>query len=215
MCRGADSTCPLGTFCRSGNCPSSDDVPPVVLPRTATAHPGGASRQFRRTLGDYNTREPTGTIIIDTSNTYLYLVLDKAKRFATASASAAKASLGLALRGFREWLSGPPPSPTVPGTSWRRADSAELAGCARPNLVSVLCLTARRRFAPLLSLLAKFRFPVTFECATADWFESYEPSSSLCRRDGLDMSGCLTRSSNPLETTTQSRVCGDFLAAGK
>ena len=163
----------------------------------------------------HNTREPTGTIIIDTSNTYLYLVLGQGKALRYGSASAAKASLGLALRGFREWLSGPPPSPTVPGTSWRRADSAELAGCARPNLVSVLCLTARRRFAPLLSLLAKFRFPVTFECATADWFESYEPSSSLCRRDGLDMSGCLTRSSNPLETTTQSRVCGDFLAAGK
>jgi lipoprotein-anchoring transpeptidase ErfK/SrfK len=31
--------------------------------------------QFRRTTVDYRTREPAGTIIIDTANTYLYLVL--------------------------------------------------------------------------------------------------------------------------------------------
>jgi lipoprotein-anchoring transpeptidase ErfK/SrfK len=31
--------------------------------------------QFRRTLVDYYTKEPAGTIIIDTSNTYLYVVL--------------------------------------------------------------------------------------------------------------------------------------------
>ena len=31
---------------------------------------------FRRTLVDYRTAEPPGTIIIDTSNTYLYLVLE-------------------------------------------------------------------------------------------------------------------------------------------
>ena len=35
--------------------------------------------QFRRTLIDYGTREPAGTIIIDTSNTYLYLVLGNGK----------------------------------------------------------------------------------------------------------------------------------------
>ena len=37
------------------------------------------SPQFRRTLVDYRTTEPTGTIIIDTSNTYLYLVLENGK----------------------------------------------------------------------------------------------------------------------------------------
>jgi hypothetical protein len=39
--------------------------------------------QFRRTLIEYSTREPTGTIVIDTLNTYLYLVLgnDKALRY--------------------------------------------------------------------------------------------------------------------------------------
>ena len=31
--------------------------------------------QFRRTLVDYDTKEPAGTIIVDTPNTYLYLVL--------------------------------------------------------------------------------------------------------------------------------------------
>ena len=35
--------------------------------------------QFRRALVDYNTPEPTGTIIVDTSNTYLYLVLENGK----------------------------------------------------------------------------------------------------------------------------------------
>jgi lipoprotein-anchoring transpeptidase ErfK/SrfK len=35
--------------------------------------------QFRRTLVDYKTKEPPGTLIIDTPNTYLYLVLDKGK----------------------------------------------------------------------------------------------------------------------------------------
>ncbi|MPZ40994.1 MAG: L,D-transpeptidase family protein [Rhizobiales bacterium] len=33
--------------------------------------------QFRRTTVEYRTREPAGTIIIDTANTYLYLVLGK------------------------------------------------------------------------------------------------------------------------------------------
>jgi lipoprotein-anchoring transpeptidase ErfK/SrfK len=39
--------------------------------------------QFRRTLVDYRTTEPAGTIIIDTPNTYLYLVLGggKAQRY--------------------------------------------------------------------------------------------------------------------------------------
>ena len=35
--------------------------------------------QFQRTLVDYRTTEPIGTIIVDTSNTYLYLVLEKGK----------------------------------------------------------------------------------------------------------------------------------------
>src|SRR5262249_25305048 len=35
--------------------------------------------QFRRTLVDYYTKEPAGTIVIDTPNTYLYLVLGNRK----------------------------------------------------------------------------------------------------------------------------------------
>jgi lipoprotein-anchoring transpeptidase ErfK/SrfK len=35
--------------------------------------------QFRRTTVDYRTREPAGTIIVDTANTYLYLVLGGGK----------------------------------------------------------------------------------------------------------------------------------------
>ena len=35
--------------------------------------------QFRRTVIDYRTKEPAGTIIIDTPNTYLYLVMGNGK----------------------------------------------------------------------------------------------------------------------------------------
>jgi lipoprotein-anchoring transpeptidase ErfK/SrfK len=35
--------------------------------------------QFRRTLVDYYTKEPAGTLIIDAPNTYLYLVLGNGK----------------------------------------------------------------------------------------------------------------------------------------
>jgi lipoprotein-anchoring transpeptidase ErfK/SrfK len=35
--------------------------------------------QFKRTMVDYRTREPAGTIIIDTANTYLYLALGGGK----------------------------------------------------------------------------------------------------------------------------------------
>jgi lipoprotein-anchoring transpeptidase ErfK/SrfK len=35
--------------------------------------------QFRRQMVDYQTKEPTGTIIVDTPNTYLYLILGNGK----------------------------------------------------------------------------------------------------------------------------------------
>jgi len=51
--------------------------PPEVQPETGpkkTLPP-----QFRRTLVDYYTKEPASTIIVDTQNTYLYLVLGQGK----------------------------------------------------------------------------------------------------------------------------------------
>src|SRR5436309_11415090 len=47
--------------------------PPDVRPETGPKKE--LAPQFRRTLVDYPTKEPAGTIIIDTPNTYLYLVL--------------------------------------------------------------------------------------------------------------------------------------------
>jgi lipoprotein-anchoring transpeptidase ErfK/SrfK len=35
--------------------------------------------QFRRTMVDYKTKEPPGTLIVDTQSTFLYLVLEKGK----------------------------------------------------------------------------------------------------------------------------------------
>jgi hypothetical protein len=110
-------------------------------------------------------------------------------------------------------LPGPPPSPTVPVVSWRRANSAETAGFARWKLVSGPVLDGETPVCAALSLLGKFRFPAAFECPTGDWFESYEPSSLRCLRDGFDMTGCLARSSSPLGSNTHSGASEDFLAA--
>jgi lipoprotein-anchoring transpeptidase ErfK/SrfK len=52
-------------------------LPPEVQPEVG--EPKQLPPQFRRQLVDYQTREPAGTIIIDTPNTYLYLVLGKGK----------------------------------------------------------------------------------------------------------------------------------------
>ncbi len=47
--------------------------PPEVRPETGPNKE--LAPQFRRTLVDYRTKEPAGTIIVDTPNTYLYIVL--------------------------------------------------------------------------------------------------------------------------------------------
>jgi lipoprotein-anchoring transpeptidase ErfK/SrfK len=52
-------------------------LPPDVRPETGPAKE--LPPQFRRTTVDYRTKEPAGTIIIDTPNTYLYLVLGNGK----------------------------------------------------------------------------------------------------------------------------------------
>ncbi len=50
----------------------ADDQPEVGQPKKLP-------ERFRRQLVDYQTKEPTGTLVIDTANTYLYLVLGKGK----------------------------------------------------------------------------------------------------------------------------------------
>jgi lipoprotein-anchoring transpeptidase ErfK/SrfK len=56
-------------------------LPPDYQPETGPAKE--LPPQFRRTLVDYRTKEPVGTIIIDTPHTYLYLVMagGKAMRY--------------------------------------------------------------------------------------------------------------------------------------
>ena len=51
-------------------------LPPEVRPETGRKEP---LPQFRRSLVDYYTKELAGTIIVDTPNTYLYLVLGNSK----------------------------------------------------------------------------------------------------------------------------------------
>src|SRR5215472_2939867 len=52
-------------------------LPPEVRPETGPRKE--LPPQFRRTLIDYYTKQPAGTIVIDTPNTYLYLVLGNGK----------------------------------------------------------------------------------------------------------------------------------------
>jgi lipoprotein-anchoring transpeptidase ErfK/SrfK len=52
-------------------------LPPDYRPETGPTKE--LPPQFRRTLVDFRTKEPAGTIIIDTPNTYLYLVLGDGK----------------------------------------------------------------------------------------------------------------------------------------
>ena len=52
-------------------------LPPEVRPELGPAKE--VPSQFRRTLVDYNTKEPAGTIIVDTPNTHLYLTLGNGK----------------------------------------------------------------------------------------------------------------------------------------
>jgi lipoprotein-anchoring transpeptidase ErfK/SrfK len=52
-------------------------LPPEVRPETGPAKE--LPPRFRRTLVDYPTKEPAGTIVVDTQNTYLYLVLGGGK----------------------------------------------------------------------------------------------------------------------------------------
>jgi lipoprotein-anchoring transpeptidase ErfK/SrfK len=69
----ADDDLPPGGADQVGDSQSVAALPPELRPETGPKKE--LPPQFRRTLVDYDTKEPAGTIIIDTPNTYLYLVL--------------------------------------------------------------------------------------------------------------------------------------------
>lgn len=56
---------------------SVQSIPAEVRPETSPTK--DLPPQFRRRLVDYQTTEPAGTIVIDTGNTYLYLVFNNNK----------------------------------------------------------------------------------------------------------------------------------------
>jgi lipoprotein-anchoring transpeptidase ErfK/SrfK len=62
---------------RNGDSRNMAALPPEVRPETGPRKE--LPPQFRRTLVDYYTKEPAGTVIVDTPNTYLYLVLGQGK----------------------------------------------------------------------------------------------------------------------------------------
>ncbi len=59
--------------------PAANGGAASVDPRNMAGPKKQLPPQFRRTLVDYYTKEPAGTLIIDTPNTYLYLVLGQGK----------------------------------------------------------------------------------------------------------------------------------------
>ena len=65
-----------GQRLRPGRCPYGR-LPPDVRPETGPTKE--LPPQFRRTQVDYRTKEPAGTLIVDTQNTYLYLALGNGK----------------------------------------------------------------------------------------------------------------------------------------
>jgi lipoprotein-anchoring transpeptidase ErfK/SrfK len=74
---GADDPGVTGSIGGGGDPRNMAAFPPDVRPETGPKKE--LPPQFRRTLVDYYTKEPAGTIIIDTPNTYLYLVLGNGK----------------------------------------------------------------------------------------------------------------------------------------
>jgi lipoprotein-anchoring transpeptidase ErfK/SrfK len=74
---GPDDPRVTGSIGGGGDPRTMAAFPPDVRPETGPKKE--LPPQFRRTLVDYYTKEPAGTIIIDTPNTYLYLVLGNGK----------------------------------------------------------------------------------------------------------------------------------------
>ena len=70
-------------------------MPPEYQPERGLAKE--LSPQFYRRVVDYATIEPSGTIIVDTPNTYLYLTLGNGKAIRYGVGVGAKASPGRAL----------------------------------------------------------------------------------------------------------------------
>ena len=72
-----DATGPSRIDSRNGDSRNMAALPPEVRPETGPRKE--LPPQFRRTLVDYYSKEPAGTVIVDTPNTYLYLVLGQGK----------------------------------------------------------------------------------------------------------------------------------------
>jgi lipoprotein-anchoring transpeptidase ErfK/SrfK len=74
---GSDDPSVTGSTGGGGDPRNMAAFPPSVRPESGPKKE--LPPQFRRTLIDYPTKEPAGTIIIDTPNTFLYLVLGNGK----------------------------------------------------------------------------------------------------------------------------------------
>ena len=72
-----DASGPSRIDSRNGDSRNMAALPPEVRPETGPRKE--LPPQFRRTLVDYYSKEPAGTVIVDTPNTYLYLVLGQGK----------------------------------------------------------------------------------------------------------------------------------------
>ena len=138
---GGPSAAPAPIPSRSGA--SADAVPGtsvMTLPpedQPETGQPKELPANLKKQLVDYSTREPAGTIIVDTPNTYLYLVLGHGK--------ALRYGIGVGREGFewhgtahialkREWPTWTPPSQMIQ----RQPELAKFAGGMEPGLKNPL-----------------------------------------------------------------------------
>jgi len=111
---GAAPAAAPGQPAQSGNAASVMTLPPEDQPEVG--QPKALPENLKKQLVDYQTKEPAGTLIVDTPNTYLYLVLGNGK--------ALRYGIGVGREGFtwagterisrmREWPDWFPPSEMI------------------------------------------------------------------------------------------------------
>jgi lipoprotein-anchoring transpeptidase ErfK/SrfK len=105
---------PPGAPVTTASLPPASALPPEDQPETGT--PKALPANLQKQLVDYHTKEPAGTIVIDTANTYLYLTLGGGK--------ALRYGIGVGREGFtwagherisrmKEWPDWFPPSEMI------------------------------------------------------------------------------------------------------
>ena len=136
---------------RNGDLRNMAALPPEVRPETGPRKE--LPPQFRRTLVDYYSKEPAGTVIVDTPNTYLYLVLGQGK--------ALRYGIGVGREGFT-WSGAEKASRKAEWPDWNPPGADDRAPAYLPRFMAGgdgNCL-ARARFISVTPSIA-FTAPIS------------------------------------------------------